>query len=149
MGSWIDAGLSGWAAPGLAEKRPDVDFTGTLDGRGHPFGSDIEVVPLTCFEFTQEVVLLHRPSRTLVVTDLVFHFSESAPWLTRAVMTCLLGYPGCRTTLLERIGFDRPTARREVAQLLDLDFDRLVMAHGEVISTGGKDALARAMGWLG
>jgi len=148
VGPWVDAGLSAFAPAGLVDKRPDVSFAGVLDGSGHPFGSEVEVVPLACFGFTEEVVLLHRPSRTLVVTDLVFHFSTDAPWLTRAAMACLLGYPGCRTTLLERVGFDRKVARREIRHLLDLDFDRLVMAHGEVIEAGGKDALAGAFGWL-
>ncbi len=37
-GPWIDAGLEAWAAPGLPEKRPDLSFTGVLDGAEHPFG---------------------------------------------------------------------------------------------------------------
>lgn len=148
VGPWVEAGLEGWAAPGLAEKRSDVRFAGVLDGRSHPFGEEVGVYPLRCFPFTNEVVLLHRPSRTLVVTDLVFHFTQRSPWLTRAAMVCACGYPGCRTTTLERVGFDRPVARREIGALLELDFDRLVMAHGEVIEEGGKEALRGAMGWL-
>jgi len=148
VGPWLDAGLQGWAAPGLPEKRSDLHFAGVLD-QGQPFGDDVLVVPMRCFPFASEVVLLHRPSRTLVVTDLVFHFQPDAPWLTRAAMTCLCGYPGCSTTLLERVGFHRPTARREIGELLNLDFDRLVMSHGAVIESGGKDALKGAFRWLG
>lgn len=147
VGRWAAAGVPVWAAPGLPEKRPDVAFAGVLD-RGAPFGDDVGVFPLTCFPFANEVVLLHRPSRTLVVADLVFNFQPDAPWLTRAAMACLCGYPGCRTTLLERVGFDRPTARREIGALLGLDFDRLVLSHGAVIETGGKEALRGAMSWL-
>lgn len=148
-GAWIDAGLEGWAAPGLAEKRPDLTFAGVLDSEASPFGDEIGVFPLRCFPFTQEVVLLHHPSRTLVVTDLVFHFTPQAPLLTRAAMACACGYPGCRTTALERVGMHRPTARREIGALLQLDFDRLILAHGEIIETGGKEALRGAFGWLG
>ncbi len=147
---WIDAGLEAYAAPGLPQKRPDLKFTAELtDPDARPFGPDISIHPLACFPFTNEVVLLHRPTRTLVVTDLVFHFSADAPWHTRAAMFCLGGYPGCRTTLLERVGFRRSVARAEIGALLELDFDRLIMAHGEVIETGGKEALRGAMGWLG
>jgi hypothetical protein len=148
-GAWIDAGLQGWAAPGLPEKRPDLRFAGVLDGGSTPFGDEIGVFPLRCFALTHEVVLLHRPSRTLVVTDLVFHFTPEAPLLTRAAMACACGYPGCRTTTLERVGMHRPTARREIGALLNLDFDRLILAHGEIIETGGKAALRGAFGWLG
>jgi hypothetical protein len=149
VGPWIEAGLEGWAAPGLPEKRPDLAFAGVLSAERHPFGDAVEVFPLTCFSLTNEVVLLHRPSRTLLVTDLVMHIAPHAPWTTRAALACVGGYPGCCTTLLERVGFHRETARREIAALAALDFDRLVMAHGEVIETGGRDALLGAVAWLG
>jgi hypothetical protein len=148
VGPWIDAGLEAWAAPGLPEKRPDLPFAGVVEPGTAPFGPDVVLLPLACFPMTREVVLLHRPSNTLVVTDLVFHFTSEAPWATRAGMRCIGGYPGCRTTLLERFGIDREIARRELEMLAEWDFDRLVMAHGEVIEAGGKSALLTAFDWL-
>jgi hypothetical protein len=147
VGPWAEAGVEPWAAPGLADKRPDVAWAGTVSA-SHPFGADVRVMALQCFGMTNEVVVLHRPSRTLVVSDLVYHFTAEAPWLTRAAMWCLRGYPGCRTSLIERLGFRRAVARQELRTLADWDFDRLVMAHGEVLETGAKDALLRAFGWL-
>ena len=149
VGEWMDAGIEGWAAPGLAEKRPDLQFAGVLGETPAPFGDSIGVVALRCFGFTQEVVLLHRPSKTLVVTDLLFNIQPEAPLMTRAFMTVAGGYPGCCTTLLERWGFDRTVAKKEMANLASLDFDRLVMAHGAVVETGGKEAFVKAMAWLG
>ena len=43
----------------------------------------------------------------------------------------------------------RAVARREIQALVDLDFDRLVMSHGDVIETGGREALANAFSWVG
>ena len=149
VGPWAAAGLEAWAAPGLPEKRPDVRFHGVIDGGQRPFGADVWALPLWCMPMTAEVVILHRPSRTLIVSDLVFNFPPTAPWRTRAVMRCLCGYPGCRTTLVERWGMRREVARRELERLATWDFDRLIMAHGEVIETGGKSALAGAFRWLG
>jgi hypothetical protein len=149
VGPWADAGLEAWAAPGLPEKRTDIEFDGVIDSQSHPFGSEVEVLPMRAFPMTNEVVVLHRPSRTLIVSDLVFNFTKTAPWLTRAAMWCLCGYPGCSTTLLERFGMDRDIARLEVERIAEWDFDRLIMAHGEVIETGGKAALLEAFGWTG
>ena len=146
---WLEAGCEGWAAPGLAEKRPDLAFHGVVTPDAQPFGPDVLAVPLQCFPFSNEVVLLHRPSRTLVVTDLVFNLAPSAPWASRAAFWCLCGYPGCRTTVIERVGMKREVAKREISALLALDFDRLILAHGEVVETGGRAALAAAFGWLG
>ena len=147
-GPWMERGLEGWCAPGLPEKRPDLTFAGVVMEECAPFGEEVLLIPLRCFPFTNEVALLHRPSRTLVVTDLVFNFGPEAPWLTRAAMACSGGYPGCRTTIIERIGMDRPTARDELRRLLELDFDRLIPSHGAIIEAGGPEALLSAFSWL-
>lgn len=147
VGPWADEGLQLWGAKGLVEKRPDLSFAGTVELGVNPFGSCIELLPMKCFSMTNEIAVLHKPSRSLVVTDLVFNFSSQAPWLTRTAMWCMGGYPGCKTTLLERWGMDRNIAREEISQLLDWDFDRLIMCHGEVVETGGKEALRSAFQW--
>lgn len=148
VGPWMERGCEGWAAPGLAAKRPDLTFHGEVTPGSEPFGPDLQLFPLSCFPFTNEVVVLHRPSRTLVVTDLVFNLAPTAPWLTRAAMRCACGYPGCRTTALEQLFMRREAARRDLRTLLALDFDRLILSHGEVIETGGRDALKQAFNWL-
>lgn len=148
IGPWAEAGVEAWAAPGLVKKRPDVRFAGEVEPGVQPFGESVEVLAMASFGMTREVALLHRPSGTLIVSDLVFNFSPQAPWATRAAMRCMCGYPGCSTTLLERAGMRREVARREIAQLLEWPFDRLIMAHGEVIEAGGKEALRRAFAWL-
>lgn len=148
-GPWIDAGLEGWGAPGLAAKRTDLRFEGEVEPGTSPFGPDIEVLPIRSFSLTNEVLVLHRPSRTLVVTDFVANIAADAPWLTRFAMRCMGGYPGCRVTWLERLGMRRAIARTELATLAGWDFDRVIMAHGQVIERGGKQALLKAFAWLG
>ena len=148
VGPWIDAGAEGWAAPGLREKRPDLRFTGVVGEDPHPFGDEVVLLPLQCFPFANEVVLLHRASQTLILTDLMFNIAPTAPWLTRAAMFCACGYPGPSSSLLERVGMKRDLARQELRKILTWDFDRVIMAHGEVIESGGRSALARAYDWL-
>lgn len=149
VGPWVDEGLEGWAAPGLASKRTDVPFAGEVEPGTHPFGADIDVLTLQSFPLSNEVLVLHRPSRTLVATDFVFNLPTTTPWGTRLAMRCMGGYPGCRVTWLERFGMRRPIARTELATVANWDFDRVVMAHGEVIETGGKQAVLDAFRWLG
>ncbi len=149
VGSWVQEGLEGWAAPGLPEKRRDVTFAGVVESGTFPFGPDVEVLTLSCFSLTNEVVLFHKPSRTLVVTDLVYNFPRTAPRLTRAVMWCACGYPGCKTSLLERVGMNRAVARQEIATILGFGFERIVMSHGDIVETGARDAFAHAYRWLG
>ena len=149
VGPWIDAGLEGWAAPGLPDKRTDLSFAGVVETGTHPFGPEVEVVALSCFSLSNEVVLFHEPSRTLLVTDLVFNFPRTAPWFTRFAMGCACAYPGCRASLLERVGMNRAVAREEIAILQGFGFERIVMSHGDVVETDAQQAFADAYRWLG
>ena len=149
VGPWIERGLEAWAAPGLPSKRPDLQFDHVVEHPCEPFGPDVLLIPLRCFPLASEVVLLHRPSRTLVTTDLVFNFTHRDPWATRAAMYCSGAYPGCRASILEKLLMNRSLAKTELANLLDLDFDRLILSHGSVIDSGGKDKLRAAYRWVG
>jgi len=149
VGPWLERGIEAWAAPGLPEKRTDLSFDHIVEQTCTPFGDDVQLIPLRSFSLTNEVVLFHAPSRTLVVADLVFNFNQDTPWLTRAAMWASGAYPGCRVSILERLGMDRTIARKEIRMLLDLDFDRLIPAHGGIIKAGGREALRSAYAWLG
>jgi len=148
IGGWMGDGVESWAAPGLAEKRTELSFSGTLDAP-REFGGDVLAFPLKCIPFSNEVLFLHRPSRTLVVTDLLFNLRPDAPWLTRMAMGLAGAYPGPGPSLVERLAMKRAMAREELRQALAWDFDRLVMAHGAIVETGAKDVLAKGFTWLG
>jgi hypothetical protein len=147
LGPWMALGAEGWAVPFLHRKRADLAFTGTV-GRGSPWPDALEPYALSSIPFTDEAVFLHRPSRTLVVSDLLFNFPAEAPWFTRAAMWAGGAYPGACCSLLERVMMKRAAARTDLARILRWDFDRVVLAHGAVVEAGGHEALARAYSWL-
>ncbi len=92
-----------------------------------------------------EVAFCHTPSRTLVLTDSAFHFDASAAWLTRCLTRIGGGYGRLEPTILERLATsDRASLGRAMQALLQWDFDRVIVAQGAVLETGGKQALARA-----
>ncbi len=86
-----------------------------------------------------EIVFLHRPSRTLIVTDLLFHVVAAPSWKTRLLFR-MAGVLGKLTTsrALRLLTTDRTALRASLAHILTRDFDRLVMAHGDIIDTGAK-----------
>ena len=45
---------------------------------------------------------------------------------------------------LRLMTFDRAAARRAIEQILRWDFDRMVIAHGELFEHGAKDAVREA-----
>jgi len=43
---------------------------------------------------------------------------------------------------------DRAAARACMERILDWDFDRVIVAHGDVLAHGGREALRRGYAWL-
>ncbi len=147
LGGWMALGAEGWAVPSLHRKRADLTFSGTV-GTASPWPDALQTFALSCFPCGDEAVFLHRPSRTLVVSDLLFNFGADTPLLTRVTMRIGLAYPGVCCSALERVLMKRPAARRDLAHILAWDFDRVVLAHGAVVGEGGHDALRQAYDWL-
>lgn len=139
-----------WVAPGLPAKRPDLDFVAVLGDEAPPeWKGEVEQTFFRGRPFENEVVFLHRPSRTLLMCDLVFNFGPSAPALTRLLARGIGSYrrfgPSKLDPLLIR---DRGAARQSLERILAWDFDRVVVAHGDVLEDGGPEALRAGYDWL-
>jgi Domain of unknown function (DUF4336) len=99
--------------------------------------------------FLDEFVFLHRSSRSVVVADLSFYLDDSQDWFTKLSFGAIGAYPGCNIPWFYRLA---PKSRRylrdKIDRILDWDFDRLIVGHGGVLETGGKNALRNAYRWL-
>ncbi len=134
-------------APGLTAKRPDLRPHHTLGDGGLP--PDLEGVLVEGAPALGETVLLHRASRTLVVTDLVFHVLEPRGLLTPLILW-LVGARGAlaQSRALRFVTKDRAAAGRSARAILGLDFDRLVPAHGAIVESGARPRLEAALHWM-
>lgn len=139
-----------WAAPGLPEKRGDIAFHGVLDpAASPPWGDEIPHVFLEGSPWMNEVVFLHRASRSLVLTDLVFNLHEVRGWFTRLVLRMVRAYRRVGQSRLVRITTrDRDAFARTLRQMLAWDIDRIVVAHGEIVADDPKGTLQRALSWV-
>jgi hypothetical protein len=139
-----------WVAPGLERKRPDLEFAGVLcDEAPAEWKDEVEQILFRGRPYENEVVFLHRQSRTLILCDLAFNFGPRAAAPTRLLMRLLRSYgrfgPSRLDPLLIR---DRRAAQQSLRRILAWDFDRIVVAHGEVLESGGREALREGYSWL-
>jgi hypothetical protein len=153
IGAYRDAfpGVQLYAAPGLPEKRRDVRFDGVLDSddAAHGWDGEIDQVFVRGYPLMNEVVFCHRASRSLLTCDLMFNIREDAPFMTRLAFRLIGGYGRCGPTLVERFFVrDRAAARVALQRVLAWDFDRVVVAHGQVLEHGGREALRSGYDWV-
>lgn len=146
---WPDA--TTWGVPALTRKRPDLRFDGLLPDVGDG-DWDAALLP-TLIEGVpgiDEVVFLHAPSRTLIVTDLVFAMRDVPHAPTRIVLKMAGAYGRVAQSRMWRFFTrDRAAAGHSVAAILASGgFDRLLMAHGEPVETEAPAALAEGCAWM-
>ncbi len=148
LGDWMlrypDAEV--WAAPGLAAKRKDLRLPLTLGTDRPAWGAEVEGRLLRgTLPRLGESVFLHAPTRTLLITDLAFHFLESDSWLTRSYLRLVGAWGRMGTTPVTRAFVsDAALLRRELEEAFAWDFDRIIPCHGQVLEHGGKAALRGA-----
>lgn len=137
------------ACPGLERKRPDLPWDRVLgDEPEEPWRGQLDQVFFGARTMENEVVFFHRASRTLLCCDAVFNLSKHPSRLTR-VVAALLGNRRPGATWLEHwMMRDRRAAREQLGRMLAWDFDRIVLSHGEMVESGGREVLRRAYDWL-
>ena len=109
------------------------------------FSDELEHLYVPGIPQVNEVVFFHRRSRTLILTDLLFHFEEGPGGWT----SFFLWLDGALGNLAFSRVFglatrDRPALRGALSRILDWDFDRLVVAHGANIPAGAKERVRAA-----
>jgi hypothetical protein len=137
------------AAPGAPRRRRTLSFHGSLsDHAPAEWADQVESLALLGFRL-HEVVLLHRSSRTLLLTDLCFNIQRSSSTVARLFFRAngMWQHFG-PSRIIRRVGVsDRTTFARSLERVLVWDFERVIPGHGDVIEHGGPAALSAA--WLG
>ena len=139
-----------WVAPGLERKRPDLAFVAVLgDDAPEEWQGELQQAFFRGRPYENEVVFFHRASRTLILCDLAFNFGPAAAAPTRLLMRLLRSYGRFGPSKLDPwLIRNRDAARQSLERILNWDFDRVVVAHGEILESGGREALRAGYAWL-
>lgn len=139
-----DAKLYGVA--GLDKKRPDIPFHQVLTPSTWPYHDDLELLPIAGMAKINEATFYHKKSRSLIVVDLAFNIKNAhgfGPFLILSIFGTRNKFGVSR--LFKSMISDREAFLQSIKQILSKDFDRIVMAHGQILESGGKEALINAL----
>ena len=149
VAAYPDAQLYG--APNLAPKRRDLKFAEELSNVAPAaWRADLEQHVFAGAPFLSEVVFFHPATRTLLLTDLAFNVLEGKTegarffcWLSGAE-----GRFGPHRLIRWFMIRDHAAARASLARILAWDFDRVTVTHGDVLESGGREALRKGFAFL-
>lgn len=145
---WPNARVLG--APGLEKKAPvkGVSFERLPhDGVVDALGEDLVVRRIDGVPYMTEHVFLHRPTGSLVVTDLVFNVHRCSSWGMRFYLRCMGAWEKTAQSAVWRmLTKDKSAAAESARAVLAWDFERIVVAHGDVVTENAHATLAGALG---
>jgi hypothetical protein len=139
-----------YAAPGLARKRSELRFHEELaDDPPAEWAGAFDQHVFRGAPLFREAAFFHRATRTLILADLAFHIGPSSAPLTRALARAVGLYRKLGWSWVERgwLVNDRAAARESVARILSWNFERVIVAHGEVLEHGGREAFRAGWAW--
>lgn len=145
-----------WASPGVrpAAARHGLDFDRDLEPAAPAeWAGEIDQLIVRGSRFLEEVVFFHRPSRTLVLADLIENF-EAHRIGSRTLRTLMRWAgnvdPDGKLPIdlrLSYLGRHRPL-RRAVDTMLGWQPQRIVLAHGRWYPSNAVAELERAFRWV-
>ena len=141
-------GVPTYGIEGLERKRPDL---GLLPLPDELWADELERT-VVGNRVMREWVLLHRASRTVIAVDLVEHIGDATPGVDRMMrmwikLLRMWNKPRAAPEL-RLLTRDRAGARSAIERILSWDFEKMVIAHGELFERDAKAALREAWSFV-
>jgi hypothetical protein len=135
-----------WAPNGMQKHRPQTSWTHFFGKDTWPFDEELKLIPILGMPGVREYAFYHKASRTLIATDLAFNLlnpTGPAAWIW---LTLFGTYKRFAMSRLFLAGVKNKTEfKNSMNELLKLDFDRLVVSHGETVEAGAKELIRSAL----
>jgi hypothetical protein len=136
------------AAPVAPRRRKSLPFHASLsDDPPAAWEGQVESLLVQGFRL-HEVLLFHRSTRTLILTDLCFNIRRSSSRVARTFFRAngMWQHFG-PSRAIRRVGVsDHAALRRSLERALAWDFGRIIPGHGDIIDHAGPAAIREA--WL-
>ncbi len=139
-----------YICPGIERKRPEMEFDWFLSDQAPPaWANEIEQVLVRGTRFIWEVAFFHKASRTLVLVDLIENIGDATrgtDWRLKLwwkVVFHMWNKP--RPAPEYQLGWgDKKAVGTCLSRIMEWDFDRIIISHGDNIDENAKVAAREA-----
>jgi hypothetical protein len=154
---WADAlpAAETWAAPRVEERAKERGVRLRIDHRltdkpPEACVEDFEQMIVPGSRIHREAVFFHKPTRTLILTDLIENFEpQKLPWHLR-ITTWVGGNQDPNGSMPRdmRLTFDKEALAAAVRRMIDWGPERIVLSHGRWYRKNAVQELRRAFSFL-
>lgn len=129
----------------LSSKTKDAPTFTALSSDSQVFSPALETYHLAGIPTVDEFVFFHPASRTLLLTDLAFNMNGSTGILTPLILALAGTRRGlqCSRIIKSQIS-DKQALERSLQNILALEFERVLVAHGDPVDVNAKQRLSMA-----
>lgn len=138
-----------YICPGVEKRAKDLPFDFVLSDEAPPlWGDELSQVALNGTRVMREVAFLHRASRTLILVDLIENFTAATPGTNKFLrilfrMIGMWNRPGPAPEYGLAWG-NKTLVREGLRRVLDWEFDRVILSHGDIITHDAKQMVVDA-----
>lgn len=142
-------------AQGLQQKRQDLQFHTQLTNQAQSntkallWDNTLEHITIEGMPKLQETVFFHKASQTLICCDLLLNVQNTKNWWTKVYLKLsnVDGKIGV-SKVIKMVFKNKSQARQSMDRILKWDFQRIIISHGNIISTNGNAILRENYAWL-
>jgi hypothetical protein len=138
-----------WICPGVEMKNPSIHFDWFLADRPDPrWARDFDQVLIRGNRIITEVAFFHKRSNTLILVDLIEYLTDSTlgvAWQLKFWWKFSRMWNHPKPAPEYQMGWkDRNAAALSLKRILSWNFDRIIIAHGDLILANAKHVAYKA-----
>lgn len=138
-----------WICPGIDRKRPELKYDHLLGNESPDAWRDVlDQEHVGAARLIQEVVFFHRPSRTLIVVDLIEYLGDTTPQVDRLLRFWWKLFRTWNRPCPApeyRMGWgERKKIGASLRRIMEWKFDKIILSHGDLIHENAHSMAALA-----
>lgn len=135
-----------WGPRNIGKRNQHVQWDAELSLQNWPYQDELALIEIEGVPQMKEFVFLHKASKTLILTDLCFNVTSPqglGAWIILNLFGTYKKFAMSRLWL--RVIKDKNLLRKSLNKLLELDFENIVVSHGDDVRGGAKELFIKAL----
>lgn len=134
-----------WGVPGAKDLKPSILWSDIISESTWPYGDELEIIFLEGMPKVNEVIFLHKETKSLIVADLCFNLLNQKGVGSWIILNLFGTYNklGISRFFLKFVE-DQKAFQGSINKILQQDFENIILSHGDNVISGAKPLLANS-----